>query len=307
MLKRHQIVDEKIKESCDGEGTISVYVNPDEPERRYLIDELRVDEHTLNSALDPDELARMEFEPQHLALIIKRPKYYSHEDNFRFKVNSLGLFIFPDKLIIVLADEQPVFDSRHFQKIHSVQDVALKLIFNSIFHFVGHLKIINMCSEEIEQAINTAMENIHLLDLFTLEKSLVYYINAISSNGRVIEKLRSNAAKISLTTENIELLEDIAIENSQCYEQTQTHSQVLSSLMDARVSIVSNNLNILMKRLNIIMIALMLPTLWISIFSMNVWIPFQESKWMFPVIVIISVIMAAAVVLVRGNDKRYLS
>jgi magnesium transporter len=79
MLKHYQIVDGRF---CDGGGPscpIIAYVNPDEAERRYLVNELKLDEHTLSSALDPDELARLEFEPEHVAVIIKRPRNYSAE------------------------------------------------------------------------------------------------------------------------------------------------------------------------------------------------------------------------------------
>lgn len=304
MLKRFQILEGKIRESADAQSAISVYINPNDIERQYLIEELGTDEHTINSALDPDEPARMEFEPNHIALIIKRPKSYSAEDNFLFKVVSLGMFIFAERLIIVLAEDIMLFDGRHFQRAQSIQDAVLKLIYSSILHFVGHLKVINMCSDQLEQQIKTAMENRHLLGLFTLEKSLVYYLNAISSNGRVIEKLRANANKIGLLTENVELLEDIAIENHQCYEQAQIYSQVLSGLMDARVSVVSNNLNMLMKRLNIIMVVLMVTTLWVSFFSMNVPVPFQEKAWMFWFIVLMAAMSPIAVFLVKNISNR---
>ena len=96
------------------------------------------------------------------------------------------------------------------------------------------------------------MENRYLLNLFTLEKSLVYYLNAINSNGMVIEKIRHNAAKIGFSQESLELLDDIIIENDQCLKQAEIYSNILTGLMDARGSIVSNNLNVLMKTLNII-------------------------------------------------------
>ena len=83
-----------------GEGQVLVYVNPDETERRHLVQDLKVDEHTLASVLDPDELARMEFEPEHAAIIMKRPKNYSAADNFLFKVASLGILMFRDRLAL---------------------------------------------------------------------------------------------------------------------------------------------------------------------------------------------------------------
>jgi magnesium transporter len=251
-------------------------VAPTESERKFLATELKLDEHTLNSALDPDELARLEFEPEHTALIIKRPKNYSSEDNFLFKVASVGLFIFKDRLVVVVADDAPLFEGREFGSVRSIQDIVLRVIYRSIFHFEGHLRVISALSDELETEINKAMENKHLLNLFTLEKSLVYYLNAISTNGRVIEKLKTNAARLGLTPEQMEFLDDITIENNQCYELAQIYSQVLSSLMDARVSVVSNNLNVLMKTLTLVMIAIMLPTLVISAFSMNVKLPLDQ-------------------------------
>ena len=276
MLRRLRISDSRLVESDDTNGQIRIYISPDESERRHLIDVWKLDEHTLNSSLDPDELSRLEFEPEHVAIIFKRPKNYSSEDNFVFKVASTGLFLFKDRLIIVMADDAALFEGKQFARVTSLQDVILKLIYRSIFHFEEHLKVINMISGELETEINTAMENKHLLNLFTLEKSLVYYLNAINSNGRLIEKMKNNPAKLGFTPENLEFIDDIFIENTQCHEQADIYSQVLSSLMDARVSIVSNNLNLLMKTLTLIMIAIMAPTLVISVFSMNVKLPLPE-------------------------------
>jgi magnesium transporter len=284
MLKQLYITDGKVTEIGEGEAPVWVYTAPDEAERRFLIEQLKIDEHTLNSALDPDELSRLEFEPEHVAMIFKRPKHYTAQDNFLFRVIATGVFLFKDRLIIVRADEALLFEGRPFIKIQSVQDVFLKLIYRAISHFVEHLKGINMISNELEQQINTSMENKYLLNLFTLEKSLVYYLSAINSNGVLIDKVRNNAVKLALTQENVEFLDDILIENNQCRGQTEIYSQVLSSLMDARASIISNNLNVRIKALTIITIGIMLPTFIVSIFSMNVHIPIEEYEHAFWII-----------------------
>ncbi len=276
MLRCYKIFENKLTPSDEQEGQVFVFVNPDEAEKRYLVDRLAIDEHTLNSSLDPDELSRVEFEPEHLAIILKRPKNYSSEYNFLFKVASTGLFLFKDKLIVSLSEDIALFERKFFLKVLSLHDVLLKLIYGSIFHFLEHLKIINVISDALEQKINMSMENKYLLNLFTLEKSLVYYLNAINSNGVLIEKIKNNTTKIGLNQEHLEFLDDILIENNQCYKQAEIYSNILASLMDARVSIVSNNLNILMKTLNLITIGIMVPTLVVSIFSMNVGIPMQK-------------------------------
>ncbi|MDI6739048.1 MAG: magnesium transporter CorA family protein [Candidatus Edwardsbacteria bacterium] len=272
---------------------VRVYVNPDDAEKKQLIGDYHVDEHTLSSALDPDEQARLEFEPEHVALILKRPKNYSARDQFLFKTTSFGMFLFRDKLIIVVAEDVPLFEGKQFARVNSINELCLKLIYRSIFHFIEHLKIINMVSDVLETKINASMENKYLLNLFTLEKSLVYYLNAINSNSTVIDKLKVNAAKIGLSQEEQEYLEDIIIENNQCYKQSEIYSTVLAGLMDARVSIVSNNLNVLMKTLNIVVIGIMVPTLVVSVFSMNVRIPLaghHYAFWMIMGLAMISVI-----------------
>jgi len=273
MLRQLNLVDSKLVESHNGPGSVSVYIAPDETERKYLVEQLKLDEHTLNSSLDPDEPSRLEYEPEHVAMIFKRPKRYSAADNFLFKVASSGAFIFKDRLVIVVAEDVPLFEGKSFAKIQSVQDIFLRLIYRSIAHFVEHIRGIDAISSELEQEIYHSMENKHLIHLFMLEKSLVYYLNAINSNGALIEKLKNNATKLGFSPENVEFLDDIMIENNQCRMQTEIYSQVLASLMDARASIVSNNVNIRVKALTVITIIIMLPTLIVSIFSMNVKIP----------------------------------
>ena len=276
---------------------VYVYRAPDDAERKYLLEQLKIDEHTLNSSLDPDELSRLEFEPEHVAMIFKRPKRYNPEERLVFTVVSTGLFLFKDKLVIVLADDAPLFEGRPFIRMQSAQDVCLKLIYRAILHFLEHVRGINMISTELEQQINTSMENKHLLHMVSLENSLVYYLNAVNSNGTLIEKLRNNAAKIGFSTENVEFLDDVLIENNQCHGQIEIHSQVLAGLMDARASIISNNLNIRIKTLTLITIAIMLPTFVVSLFSMNVPIPLQHSSWGFVVIATLAAASAVGVAL----------
>jgi magnesium transporter len=269
MFRKYAISEGKIIEAPNGDASILLYINPDETERKYLVDTFKIDSHNLQSSFDPHELARMELEENHAVLIVKRPKRYSAQDNFLFKVESLGLFVFSSKLVILMSEDIPLFESRYFSKVTSVQDIALKLINRSTFHFQEHLKVINMCSDQLEREINASVNNRQLLNMFTLEKSLVYYLEAISSNGHVIDKLKLSAAKLGFSPTDVELLDDIAIENAQCYEMAQIYSQVLSGLMDARASLISNNLNVLMKNLNALVIAVAVPSFFAAVGGMS--------------------------------------
>ncbi len=290
MLTRFGLIDGHVAPATQPDSPILVFTNPDESERRYLIDELKVDEHTLNSALDPDELSRLEFEPSHLAVIYKRPRNYSGRDQLVFKVASGGMFLFRDRLVILTSEDVPLVDGKPFARVQTLNELALKLIYRSIFHYIEHLRIFNLITDDLEKKINASMENRYLLNLFTLEKSLVYYLNAINTNGVLIEKLKNNGSKIGLSPEEMEFLDDMMIENTQCYRQAEIHSNILASLMDARASIVGNNLNVLMKTLNIITICIMVPTLVVSIFSMNVQIPLQQHPLAFEIIMGLAVL-----------------
>ncbi|MEO0143095.1 MAG: magnesium transporter CorA family protein [candidate division WOR-3 bacterium] len=284
MLKRFDIVNNKIAETEKEKAPIYYFINPDDEEKRVLVENYKIDEHTLNSALDPNELARLEFEPEHIAIILKRPKKYEARDQLLFKVPTIGIFLFKNFMIIVSSEDITLFDGKLFANVSDLQELLLKMIYRSIHHFVDHLKVINLITDELEQKINRSMENRYLISMFTLEKSLVYYLDAIHSNSMLIEKLKHNASKFEFSQDLLELLDDITIENNQCYEQAQNYSEILASLMDARASIVSNNLNILIKVLNIITILLMVPTMVVSIFSMNVPLPLQGHPYAFWII-----------------------
>jgi magnesium transporter len=295
VLKRYEIAANRIVESQDPNAPILVYVNPGEAERRELIDGLKVDEHTLASALDPDELSRLEFEPDHLAVIFKRPKNYSAEDKLVFRVASTGVFLFKDRLVIAVSEDVSLFDTRSFFRDLTLPAVVLRMIYRSIFHFLEHLRVINTLSDELESKINASMDNRYIINLFALEKSLVYYLNSINSNGVIVEKLKNSSTRIGFNQEEVEFLDDLLIENSQCYRQAEIYSNILASLMDARASIVSNNINVLMKTLNIITIGIMAPTLVVSIFSMNVRLPLQDFVFAFWFVVGLAVLSGFAV------------
>jgi magnesium transporter len=297
MLRHFKIIDGRLAETDADNGLVLWYVNPDEAERRFLIDTLKLDEHTLNSSLDPDELGRLEFEPEHLAMILKRPKNYSSEDNFLFKITSAGLFLFKDRLVIVTAEDTTLFEGRAFARLAGPHDVLLRLMYRAITHFVEHLKVINMVSSSLEGQVNTSMENKHLLNMFTLEKSLVYYLNAIHSNGTVIEKLKASAAKVGFGPEALEVLDDIIIENNQCARQAEIYSSVLAGLMDARASVVANNLNLLLKTLTLVTIGIMLPTLVVSVFSMNVKLPMEQEHASWPFWLVVALAALSSILL----------
>ncbi|MDR0362785.1 MAG: magnesium transporter CorA family protein [Planctomycetota bacterium] len=296
MLRLYDVEHGVLKETSSAPAEVNVYVSPDERERRRLIDGFKVDEHTLMSSLDPDELSRLEFEPDHAAIIFKRPCNQTITDgddaHLEFKVASVGAFLYSDKLIAIQSEDMPIYPGvKPINREFSLREVLLRMLFRTITHFLEHLRAINMMVDAIEREINRSFENRHLISLFALEKSLVYYLNAINSNDALLLKMRNNAAKIGFTSEELEMLDDIIIENNQCGRQAQIYTNILAGMMDARASIVSNNLNVLMKTLTMITICLQVPTMVVSIFSMNVKMPISfDSPFSFWFVMSLSVL-----------------
>ncbi|MFA7343446.1 MAG: magnesium transporter CorA family protein [Terrimicrobiaceae bacterium] len=276
---------------AQGEGQVIVYNSPTIEDEADLLELHNIDYHTLQSSLDPDELSRLEFEHDHAALIFKRPKSFCADDNFLLKLTSTGIFVYEDYLVVVMPDDAPLFEGRVPFQIHSIQDVILRLLYQSVSHFEGHLKAINMLSDSLERRIMTSMETKYLLNMFALEKSLVYILNSISSNAALFDKMKLAAEKLGLDHDQTSILDDIMIENQQCLRRSEIYSEVVAGLMDARAAIVSHNLNILIKHFTIWTIAIMLANLVVGIFSMNVKlpIPMEAELWPFYTINILAV------------------
>jgi magnesium transporter len=256
MLERYAFADGKLVQREEGNGVL-LYVAPTEEERRYLLNEIGLDPHDLASALDPDELGRVELEGSKATIIIKQPCNYNAEDQLLFTVASMGLFLEAKRLVVVASEPLELFADKLVRKVVNPRDALLKILYGSIAHFLGHLKVINMISEALEKRINASMGNKYLLDMFTLEKSLVYFVNGIGSNQMVLEKMRASAKKLKLTIAQQDILEDILIENQQCSKQADIYSNILTGLMDARGSVVNNNLSMLMKKLTVISVVFM--------------------------------------------------
>ncbi len=271
MVRRLALQNNTLVASDAPDAPILVFINPDAAEKELLLHAFDLDEHTLLSALDPDEVSRLETDGDSLSVIWKRPMNYSGKDNFYFNVASLGLFLTKNRLALVLPEDISIVpsNSKRAQQLESPLKVALTFLYETIQHYLEHLKVIKMISRDLQQKINTSMENKHLIQMFNLSESLVYYANAINGNNAVLARLRAYAEKSSFPPAIIELLDDLIIENNQCYKQAEIYSTVFSGLMDARGTLVNNNMNILLKNLTIINIVFLPLNLLASIGGMS--------------------------------------
>jgi magnesium transporter len=271
MIKRLKLVNNALVASESEDSHVQIYINPDQNERNILLTTYNIDNHTLSSALDPDEVPRIEFDLDSIFIIWKRPMNYSGEDNFFFNVASMGVFLFKEQLVVVLSEDVSFSTPgiRLIPKINSLLLAMLSLLYSTIHHYLEHLKIIKQISRAVQQKINTSMENEYLIQMFNLSESLVYYLNGVNANNSVLVRLRNHAEKLNFSADTIDLLDDIIIENNQCLKQAEIYSTVLGGLMDARGNLVNNNMNVLLKKLTIINIVFLPLNLIASIGGMS--------------------------------------
>ncbi|MCI7644463.1 MAG: magnesium transporter CorA family protein [Lentisphaeria bacterium] len=259
MLNCFSLLDGRVMAVPNTEqALINVYSAPTPEEKAMLITQYGIDEHTLGCALDEDEISRLEYEVNHVAVIMKRPRNYNGKRSMEFKVSSLGAFLFKDKIIIIQAESMPLFEhGRMPLRGTSVQGILLRLLHHSTHHFLEHLRLIRIISEEIEKKIEFSITNKALVNMFSLLKSLTYYESATSANQLLLTIIKNDTAKINFNQEEQDFLEDIMVENKQCANLAEIYTGILTGMSDARVSVVSNNLAIIMKYLTIINIVFM--------------------------------------------------
>ena len=274
MLKYYKIENGRITKAPDEDSADIVLMDsPSQEQRGALVKKYEIAEHTIASAFDNDELSRVEYDDDFTTIVFKKPRNYTAEDNFEFRVESFGIFVFEDWVLLLSDSEIPLMDSRRFSKIDSLNTFVVKLLNYSVYHFNEHLKIINRISEELEDKLQNTLDNKYLLYMFTLNKGLIYYVSALNSNDTLLKKLQIGRS-LNWTESERELLDDIVIENRQSLQQAEIYANILTSMMDARASVISNNVNTLMKNLTIVTISISLPTFFASLFGMNVKLPF---------------------------------
>ncbi|HSW41894.1 MAG TPA: CorA family divalent cation transporter [Patescibacteria group bacterium] len=236
-----------------GDGNIAVFSAPSEEERRILQDVYDIDEHTLNSALDPEEIARFEYDARGDAtnIIWKRPDPRADADATRFEVASVGIFLRRDRVVIVAPDERPPISTEQ-PELDSQAELVLRVMRATVQEYVARLRAIKRTAGEIQGRLNRTIDNRELVRMFNVSEDLVYYVDAIDANGAVLTKLRNARSRLGFTEEDTELLDDLIIDNEQVSRQGHIYTAVLGGLLDARGNIVNNNMNVLIKNLTVV-------------------------------------------------------
>ncbi len=299
MIQFFKNVDARTIEIHEPENGVWVNITPPlkQAEFEQLSEDLDIPLDFLTDSLDIDERSRYELEDNVKLIVIKTPT----ENN---SINDSDSYYITIPIVIILTHNQiltvnsfdnaaikkflTTFHNRHPEKRNMM---VLKIFEKVIMNFQEYLKEINQRRNLLEQRLYDSNRNEELLALMRIQKSLVYIVTALRSNELLLMKLeRTNF--LQLNEDEKEFLNDLVVETSQALEMANIYTNILSSTMDAFASIISNNLNQVMKRLTSITIVLTFPVLVASIYGMNVEIPYQHSPHAFYIPVILSVVIS---------------
>lgn len=283
-------------------------VNPSEEEIKKVCTSLKIEEDFIRYPLDYEEQARIDIEDDMTLFVVDIPVIERSKDEKSYTTMPLGMItVRDDYFITVSLRKNRIIDSFEKQSIkgfftYKKTRFILQVLFLNASYFLNDLKRINKEAESTIASLRQTMRNKELMNLSSLENSLVYITTSLKANEIVMEKtLRGKIIK--LYDEDEDILEDAIIENKQAIEMSRTYSDILSRTMDTYASIISNNLNVVMKFLTSITIVLSIPTLIASIWGMNVKLPFQEHPYGFLILIGITLgISLLAYFILRKKD-----
>ena len=268
-------------------------VCPNNDDFEFLTQTLNVPESFLNDIADTDERPRTDTEGNWLLTILRIPVQNKQNGSLPFDTVPIGIITNNEIIVSVCyhnTDLLPDFIEHTRRKgivVRNKLDLIFRIIYSSAVWFLKYLKQINIDISAAEKELERSIRNEDLLRLMRLQKTLVYFNTSIRGNEVMIGKLRT----IFQDTDYLdtELVEDVIIELKQALNTVNIYSDILTGTMDAFASIISNNVNTIMKRMTSLSIVLMLPTLIASFYGMNVDIHLEEVPFAFSLIVLFSI------------------
>lgn len=235
----------------------------------------------LTYPLDLDERSRTEREDDGTTLILLRIPFFQGEKlDVPYTSIPLGIILTEKMIITVCKRHNVVIDEMLRTRIRGISTgkrnrLVLRILLLTATQFLTYLREINHTTELLEDRLQASMRNNEVLELLKYQKSLVYFTTALRSNELMMERLQKTPL-FHRYPEDEDLLEDVLTENQQAIEMVAISGNILSSMMDAFASIISNNLNVVMKFLASITIVMSIPTIVTSYFGMNVTIPYAN-------------------------------
>lgn len=303
MIQIFQTVDNVLEELQTGfSGGVNLkdkwlhLTNPTDKEIELVERATGVPEDMLKAALDEEERARIETDDGCTLTLFDIPVIEEESTYFSYSTMPLAAVTTKNTFITICLKENSIMHKFVNGRIKNC-DIAKKerflyqILYTTHTKFLQYLRQIDKSSQRIQRELHLSTKNKELIQLLDLENSLVYFSTSLRANSMIIEKLtRMDQKKVE---EDSELLDDVAIENRQALDMCNIFRDILSGTMDAYASVISNNLNIIMRVLTTITVILAVPTLIASLWGMNTGVPFQGKWWGFWVVVVIAGIFTA--------------
>jgi magnesium transporter len=282
-------------------------INPKQEVFDFLSKTFNIPADFLTASLDIDERARIEIEDDATLIILKIPYFDEYNLDVLYFTLPVGIILVKDLIITVCSRETDILSDfidnkvKHFTSANRHKFI-LQIFLRAILLYLQYLKQINNAANIIQKKVEQASKNQQLIKLLNIEKSLVYFTTSLKSNQFMLERLQKMRI-LHMDEDNETLYEDILTESKQAIEMANVYSDILSGMMDAFASLISNNLNIVMKILTLITIILSIPVVFSSLYGMNVKLPLQESPYVFLMILAASLAMSLLGILIFVKKK----
>lgn len=255
-------------------------VDPTPEEIQQLV-QWGVDPDYINNSLDLDEMPRMERDDEYTFILIRIP-HRQPDSDIPYTTIPLGIFIKGNMIVTICRYEKEMFQVLANRKYRLLKTgkryrFALYIFLETATRYLTHLREINRMTETIEDQLQKSTRNREVLELLKYQKSLTYFATALRSNEVMMERVQRTQI-FNYYEEDQDLLEDVLTENQQAIQMTSINAEILSSMMDAFASIISNNLNGVMKALAALTIIVSLPGTVAGFFGMNVMLPLSDGE-----------------------------
>lgn len=307
MINYYKTINNRIEEIKGYEtGCWINCIAPEDNEVQYLIDKFNIPPELIRSALDEEESAHIDNEDGTTLIIIDIPVVEKVSKNITYSTMPIGIMITDKNVITVSLHENPILSELSEGVVRNVMTnykthFVLHIMLRMAVKYLQYLKQIDKISNRIERELRKSAKNKELNQLLDIEKSLVYFSSSLKSDEITLEKIM-RGRYIKLYEEDQDLLEDVLIEIKQAIDMAGTYLNILTGTMDVFATIISNNLNVVMKILASLTLIVSVPTVVSGIYGMNIdgGLPF-DSFWWFPLILSI-VIMIIMYIILKKKD-----
>ncbi|MFA6627131.1 MAG: magnesium transporter CorA family protein [Bacilli bacterium] len=286
--------------------------SPTEEEILKVAEITKIPDQMIRIPLDEEESAHIDLDDDVMMIVVDMP-FLEPEENYpeinKYLTTPFGILYNEEYFVTTCLKTGSIITSfagrwmKNFSTNKHIK-LSIQLLYRNASTYVSLLKLLDKDSEFVQKKLHESLKNKELFQLMSLGKSLVYLSTGANSDGLVLEKLK-RLEQFRKYDEDLELIEDAIIENRQAMEMCTIHRDILNGTMDAFASVISNNVNTVMKTLTVVTIVLTIPTLIASFFGMNVKVPWEGNTVGFWLAIAISIIISffSALFLIKYTSK----